>query len=806
MKTISIMIKIISFFTILNLIFCINIFPQEKVAGRIVKSASLNGKTVKFISGEVAVKFGSSVSRSIVQTYLAKFNLSIKGKSIKPGWSLIDVPQGSDELSTIAMLKKMSFVKNAEPNYLTNAFSEPNDTYFKTNQWALRNARQSGVPGTWDADIDATDAWDITTGSSNVVLAILDTGIPMLNGSLSHPDLNDPNRIIIGSDYIGDGESVRDLFGHGTNVAGIAGAETNNSTGISGIAQNCKLLIIQVFDANGHGSSTSFYNGVIEAVNYQRNHLGTRIVINYSGGSSVSSQQMEDAIDSANVNGIPIVAAAGNDDGGAVEYPAAYSTSYSNVIAVSATDQNDVIASYSSVGPQIDVSAPGGVGPYNDNGTTAYNGSDNEGDNIYSTEPNYSFNLQNGTDVSENYGYLAGTSQAAPQVTGTIGLMLSINSSLSASQIRNLMEQYADDKGPTGFDDQYGYGRLNALKSVANAFVLANPQYQYTVGTASLSLYSTDFQMDFLNSPAPGVPVGRYNCDRYVVEVTKNGFSQTPNGWITDSPGFSWANPNDASPYVIKSTTSNSITLQTVFYYIKSDLATGQTVNKWAPFDPNNAAVRKYATLGIPVPPLSVYITGPSTAQCQTSTWTANTSGGSTPYSYQWYQKWDCGGGAGPGPLRPCGTWNAVGTNSSTLQFYWCGGNGYLRVDVTDAQNGIASAQYYVTGSGGIGPKAVDNSLETLKKVVPELYDLGQNYPNPFNPTTQIKYALKEDGFVEIKVYDLLGKEVATLVNENKSAGFYTVNFDASRLSSGIYFYTIKTKDFFDRKKMVVLK
>ncbi|MGA8264625.1 MAG: T9SS type A sorting domain-containing protein, partial [Ignavibacteriaceae bacterium] len=82
----------------------------------------------------------------------------------------------------------------------------------------------------------------------------------------------------------------------------------------------------------------------------------------------------------------------------------------------------------------------------------------------------------------------------------------------------------------------------------------------------------------------------------------------------------------------------------------------------------------------------------------------------------------------------------------------------------------------------------------------------GQNYPNPFNPTTQIKYALKEDGFVYIRVYDTLGKVVATLVNENKSAGFYTANFDASRLSSGIYFYTIKTNNFFDRKKMIVLK
>ena len=107
-------------------------------------------------------------------------------------------------------------------------------------------------------------------------------------------------------------------------------------------------------------------------------------------------------------------------------------------------------------------------------------------------------------------------------------------------------------------------------------------------------------------------------------------------------------------------------------------------------------------------------------------------------------------------------------------------------------------------------PKSTDAGIE--KQIVsngntaPKDFDLFQNYPNPFNPTTQIKYALKEDGFVTIKVYDLLGKVVATLVNENKPAGVYTVDFDASRLSSGIYFYTIKTNNFFDRKKMILMK
>ncbi len=85
-------------------------------------------------------------------------------------------------------------------------------------------------------------------------------------------------------------------------------------------------------------------------------------------------------------------------------------------------------------------------------------------------------------------------------------------------------------------------------------------------------------------------------------------------------------------------------------------------------------------------------------------------------------------------------------------------------------------------------------------------YLLSQNYPNPFNPTTTILYSIPNSEFVELKVYDLLGKEVANLVNEFKQSGNHSVNFDGSNLSSGIYFYTIKAGSFIQSKKLVLLK
>jgi hypothetical protein len=96
--------------------------------------------------------------------------------------------------------------------------------------------------------------------------------------------------------------------------------------------------------------------------------------------------------------------------------------------------------------------------------------------------------------------------------------------------------------------------------------------------------------------------------------------------------------------------------------------------------------------------------------------------------------------------------------------------------------------------------------IENPNSQIPNVYALNQNYPNPFNPTTSISFALPKAGVVELKVYDILGKEVATLVNGFNQAGSHTVNFDASGLSSGIYFYTLKSADFTDTKKMVLVK
>lgn len=117
-------------------------------------------------------------------------------------------------------------------------------------------------------------------------------------------------------------------------------------------------------------------------------------------------------------------------------------------------------------------------------------------------------------------------------------------------------------------------------------------------------------------------------------------------------------------------------------------------------------------------------------------------------------------------------------------------GNGYLRVDVTDAQGSFASAQYYVQGAGGGGAHANlqgEQNEATIAKSFPVEFSIG-SYPNPFNPSATIKYQLPADGVVKLSVFDVLGRQVEVLVNETKPAGFYTASFNASQLPSGIYF------------------
>jgi len=294
--------------------------------------------------------------------------------------------------------------------------------------FALENVRIKGVklqPSqtlTWNIDqVDAEISWGISTGDP-VKVGVIDTGI-----DLKHPDLQ--ANIKGGYNAINPLKSPNDDNGHGTHVAGIIAA-LNNSIGVVGVGPNIDLYAIKVLNASGSG----YLSDVIEGLDWAVTH-GMQVV-NMSLGTFQDVQSFHDAIVSAYNAGVVIVAAAGNS-GGAVSYPAAYP----EVIAVSATDQNNQIASFSSRGPEVDLAAPGV--------------------NIYSTYK------------GQSYATLSGTSMAAPHVSGAAALIidtkkcdLNLDGVCTPAEVQQRLEQTAIDLGDPGKDNLYGSGLVNVYNAL----------------------------------------------------------------------------------------------------------------------------------------------------------------------------------------------------------------------------------------------------------------------------------------------------------------------------------------------------
>ncbi|MFN4263391.1 MAG: S8 family serine peptidase [Thioalkalivibrionaceae bacterium] len=316
------------------------------------------------------------------------------------------------------------------------------------------------------------EAWQISTGRppfEPVVVAVVDTGI-----FASHEDLR-PN-IVPGFDFIrdpvrardgdgidpdpddpGDSERIGESTWHGTHVAGIIGASTDNAIGVAGVSQGVQIMPVRVLGLDG-GTAYDVLQGVRFAAGLPNDSgrvPGRRAdVINLSIGSQTGFSAIENQVyELARANGSIVVAAAGNSGRAPVAFPAAYRS----VIAVGATDARDVRAPYSSFGPELDLVAPGGNLLRDDTG-------DGYPDGILSTSVN---DLRNRRE--SYYQQYEGTSMAAAIVSGVFALARSIDPRLQQEDIKDLLaaERLTDDVGPVGRDDEHGWGRINALKTLS---------------------------------------------------------------------------------------------------------------------------------------------------------------------------------------------------------------------------------------------------------------------------------------------------------------------------------------------------
>jgi subtilisin family serine protease len=299
-------------------------------------------------------------------------------------------------------------IRYAEPNYRRASTLLPNDPLFD-RQATLSNIR-------------APEAWEISTGTA-IPIAILDTGV-----SPTHLDLK--NKLLPGYDFLNRDSDPRDDDGHGTYTAGVAAAESNNALGVSGICWGCPIMPIKVLNRRGQGDDATIAEGIRWATDN-----GARI-INMSLGGPEDTSVLRDAVAYATERGVLVVAASGNGqaDGNLPSYPAAYP----NVLAVSATRNDDTIAGFATTGGFVDIAAPGA--------------------GVFSTTWSVT--------TSDSYGLGSGTSAACPQVAAAAGLVLSVRSDLRPDQLSDILGLGADDQGVPGRDPEYGYGRLNIRRSL----------------------------------------------------------------------------------------------------------------------------------------------------------------------------------------------------------------------------------------------------------------------------------------------------------------------------------------------------
>lgn len=358
----------------------------------------------------------------------------------KHGRVIFAVGEKDDVVSVARKVARLGEVEYAEPDVVDHACVIPSDTRY-VEQWGLQKI---GMPA----------AWDLETGGSNVLIGIIDSGISMSGGgALDHPDLNDPSRYIQGTDFV-DGGTPRDLNGHGTHVAGIAAAESNNAQGVAGMNWGSQVYVCRTLDTSGNGGSADFADAVEEIVDYALAH-GLKAVINYSAGGG-DNQTKRDACAYVNDHGMILCAATGNDNGAAVIFPAAYSVDYDGVIAVGSTDSGDTVSSFSNIGPEVTVVAPGR--------------------DILSTMPTYGVTIP----AALNYDELSGTSMATPCVTGLIALMWSRHPSFTNRKIRDCLTSTAVKLGAGTFDNSWGNGRVAAEPALRCGDVVFPPFTAFT--------------------------------------------------------------------------------------------------------------------------------------------------------------------------------------------------------------------------------------------------------------------------------------------------------------------------------------
>ena len=388
--------------------------------GRAEPKVDEDANGVEYIAGELLVTYESDLSSDAAKSLPKKAKGEVSQSLNDVDTQVVTFPEIEGETSSGAREKSLERKKNAleadpavasvDYNYLRPALFNPNDPSFD-RQYGLNKIR-------------APRAWNTTQGNGKARIAIVDTGIDN-----NHPDLK--SKIVAQKSFVGSttSSSAQDRAGHGTSVAGVAAAVTDNGRGVAGTCPKCRLMAAKV----GDSTDRITVEDEIQGINWAANNGADVINLSLGGFGSVAAE--ERAINRAWNKNVVVVAAAGNESTSRPSYPAAYRRS----ISVVATNQRDRKAGFSNYGNTVDVAAPGV--------------------SIFTTDITGRGGFSRGSYVS-----LDGTSFSSPMAAGVAGLLDA--QGRSAPEIRRRLQSTAKDLGPNGRDNLYGHGLVNAAAAV----------------------------------------------------------------------------------------------------------------------------------------------------------------------------------------------------------------------------------------------------------------------------------------------------------------------------------------------------
>src|SRR5262245_17764161 len=321
--------------------------------------AQVSGNGPEYAPSDIIVRFKPGVAAASAESIFPSV-ISSENLPLVAGLHDVHLAAGASVEDALAAFQASPNVLYAEPNYVLHTDAIPNDPQFGS-MWGLNNTGQSG--GTADDDIDAPEAWDISTGNSSIVVGVIDTGV-----DYNHPDLaaniwTNPGEIagngidddndgfvddVHGYNFVANNGNPLDDNGHGTHVSGTIGAIGNNNVGVVGVNWNVKIMAIKFLDSSGSGSTTAAINAVNYAATMHAKGVNIKLTSNSWGGGGFS-QALQDAINATRTAGMLFVAAAGNDGENTdtnVNYPSCYPLD--NIISVAASDRNELKASFSN--------------------------------------------------------------------------------------------------------------------------------------------------------------------------------------------------------------------------------------------------------------------------------------------------------------------------------------------------------------------------------------------------------------------------------------------------------------------------